>query len=437
MRKQQKKSLFLGAAASLALLGACNDYLTGQDGEPTGPIKVLRLTLIDFSANTGHLVFTDTSVPSDCTLPQYKDLKQCTNDPFMDTYGVKKSPPNPDSLRRLRVVFNKAPLLDLDAPNRGFNTTELELVPESGVPTDLKLVDQKVISLACTNCSTDPTLGAGIPLTYNSLQLTGSDLSPDPSQFPYGPGLQMEVLTSCTSTTNKFKCDKIGLTKTTVDPLAALEPDASYTVQLSKGLSGRDKNPVLMDDRAMALLSFRTEPFQTNSVGNGDGASDAEVRPGMSGSGTASDPYMVADSLVALDGAISIALNAAVDPSRLNGTSATATVSVNGGAATPVPLVVSPNAGGDCGNLRSIYVAPAGGAAWATPSKPDTDDVVVTITLKGAAIYDLSQIKGHPLGKGIHTMGKDIVIRAKLLKGATPMDYAGVPSSAVEDPNNC
>ena len=82
----------------------------------------------------------------------------------------------------------------------------------------------------------------------------------------------MEVLTSCTSTTNKFKCDKIGLTKTTVDPLAALEPDASYTVQLSKGLSGRDKNPVLMDDRAMALLSFRTEPFQTNSVGNGDGA---------------------------------------------------------------------------------------------------------------------------------------------------------------------
>ncbi len=38
---------------------------------------------------------------------------------------------------------------------------------------------------------------------------------------------------------------------------------------------------------------------------------------------------------------------------------------------------------------------------------------------------------------GTNTMGKDIAIRAKLLKGATPMDYAGVPSSAVADPNNC
>lgn len=434
--KKHKKSLFLGAAASLLLLGACNDYLTGQDGEPTGPLKVLRLTLIDFSVNTGHLVFTDTSVPSDCTLPQYKDLKQCTNDPFMDTYGVKKSPPNPDSLRRLRVVFNKPPLLDLDAPSRGATSTELELVPESGVPTDLKLVDQKVITLACTNCSTDNG-ASGIPLTYNSLQLTGSDLSPDPSQFPYGPGLQMEVLTSCTSATNKFKCDKIGLTKTTVDPLAALEPDASYTVMLSKGLAGRDQQRVLIDDRATALLSFRTEPFQVNTVGNGDGASGNEVRPGENGSGTASDPYKVPDDLVAIDGAIEVAVNASVDYSRLNGTSATAQVSVNGGAPKAVAVIVSPNNGGDCGNLRSIFVAPASGGAWATVSNPMTDEVVVTVTLKGAAVYDLSQVSGHPVGKGIHTMGKDIVIRAKLLKGATPMDYAGVPSSAVTDPNNC
>ena len=32
--KKHKKSLFLGATASLLLLGACNDHLTGQDGEP-------------------------------------------------------------------------------------------------------------------------------------------------------------------------------------------------------------------------------------------------------------------------------------------------------------------------------------------------------------------------------------------------------------------
>ena len=434
--KKHRKSLFLGAAASLMLLGACNDNLTGQDGEPTGPLKVLRLTLIDFGINTGHLVFTDTSVPSDCTLPQYKDLKQCTNDPFMDTYGVKKSPPNPDSLRRLRVVFNKPPLLDLDAPSRGVNSTELELVPDSGVPTDLKLVDQKVISLACTNCSTDNG-AVGIPLTYNSLQLTGSDLSPDPSQFPYGPGLQMEVLTSCTSAANKFKCDKIGLTSKTVDPLAALEPDSSYTVMLSKGLAGRDQQKIMIDDRATSLLSFRTEPFQVNTVGNGDGESGKEVRAGESGTGSSTDPYTVADGLVAIDGAIEISVNAAVDYSRLNGTSATAQVSVNGGAPKAVAVIVSPNVADDCGSLRSIYVAPASGGAWATLTNPMTDEVVVTVTLKGAAVYDLSQVTGHPIGKGIHTMGKDIVIRAKLLKGATPMDYAGVPSSAVADPNNC
>ena len=434
--KKHRKSLFLGAAASLMLLGACNDNLTGQDGEPTGPLKVLRLTLIDFGINTGHLVFTDTSVPSDCTLPQYKDLKQCTNDPFMDTYGVKKSPPNPDSLRRLRVVFNKPPLLDLDAPSRGVNSTELELVPDSGVPTDLKLVDQKVISLACTNCSTDNG-AVGIPLTYNSLQLTGSDLSPDPSQFPYGPGLQMEVLTSCTSAANKFKCDKIGLTSKTVDPLAALEPDSSYTVMLSKGLAGRDQQKIMIDDRATSLLSFRTEPFQVNTVGNGDGESGKEVRAGESGTGSSTDPYTVADGLVAIDGAIEISVNAAVDYSRLHGTSATAQVSVNGGAPKAVAVIVSPNVADDCGSLRSIYVAPASGGAWATLTNPMTDEVVVTVTLKGAAVYDLSQVTGHPIGKGIHTMGKDIVIRAKLLKGATPMDYAGVPSSAVADPNNC
>jgi hypothetical protein len=434
--KKRKKSLFLGAVASLMLLGACNDFLTGQDGAPTGPLKVVRLTLIDFGVNTGHLVFTDTSVPSDCTLPQYKDLKQCTNDPFMDTYGVKKSPPNPDSLRRLRVVFNKPPLQDLDAPSRGVNSTELELVPESGVPSDLMLVDQKVIGLSCTNCSTDNG-AVGVPLTYNSLQLTGSDLSPDPSQFPYGPGLQMEVLTSCSSAANKFKCDKIGLTSKNVDPLAALEPDASYTVTLSKGLSGRDNERILIDDHATALLSFRTEPLQINTVGNGDGEHSAEVRRGASGTGTASDPYMLADGLVPLDGAIEIATNAPIDYSRLNGTSATAEVSVNGGAPKAVAVTVSPNVGGDCGNLRSIYVAPVAGAKWATPTNSMTDEVVVTVTLKGAAVYDLSQVKGHPIGKGIHTMGKDLVIRAKLLKGSAAMDYAGALSSAIQDPNNC
>jgi hypothetical protein len=247
----------------------------------------------------------------------------------------------------------------------------------------------------------------------------------------------MEVLTSCTSAANKFKCDKIGLTSKNVDPLAALEPDSSYTVTLSKGLSGRDKERILIDDHATALLSFRTEPLQINTVGNGDGEHGAEVRGGESGTGTASDPYVVADALIPLDGALEIGTNAPIDYSRLNGTSATAEVSINGGAPKAVAVTVSPNVDGDCGNLRSIYVAPAAGANWATPTNPMTDEVVVTVTLKGAAVYDLSQVKGHPIGKGIHTMGKDLVIRAKLLKGSAATDYAGALSSAIQDPNNC
>ena len=187
----------------------------------------------------------------------------------------------------------------------------------------------------------------------------------------------------------------------------------------------------------VSLIYRKGEIVQINTVGNGDGEHGAEVRGGESGTGTASDPYVVADALIPLDGALEIGTNAPIDYSRLNGTSATAEVSINGGAPKAVAVTVSPNVDGDCGNLRSIYVAPAAGANWATPTNPMTDEVVVTVTLKGAAVYDLSQVKGHPIGKGIHTMGKDLVIRAKLLKGSAATDYAGALSSAIQDPNNC
>ena len=208
MRKRNAQLFLLAgasAAAGLFMLASCNDYLTGQDGEPSGPLKVTRLTLFDNGASrAGHPVTTDTSVPPDCSKPEVAGTQTCTNDPFKDTFGVLKSPPNPDSAQRLRVVFNKAPLKigDLD----------LEPVPGEGegLPTVLKLADPTVISLTCQNCSTDAGK-SGVPATFNSLQLTGSDLSPDPTVFAYGPGLQMEVLNTCAGATARYKCCAMGL----------------------------------------------------------------------------------------------------------------------------------------------------------------------------------------------------------------------------------
>ena len=120
MRKRNAQLFLLAgasAAAGLFMLASCNDYLTGQDGEPNGPLKVTRLTLFDNSASRGSSsVTSDTSVPPDCTKPEVAMTQTCTNDPFKDKFGVLRSPPNPDSARRLRVVFNKAPLKlgDLD-----------------------------------------------------------------------------------------------------------------------------------------------------------------------------------------------------------------------------------------------------------------------------------------------------------------------------------
>ena len=107
MRERNAQQSFLlgaGAAASLMLLG-CADYLTGQDGEPRGPLRVTKLTLNDNNLNRpSHSVVTDTSVPPDCDAPAAASTLQCTADPFRDTYGVRRSPPNPDSARILQTL---------------------------------------------------------------------------------------------------------------------------------------------------------------------------------------------------------------------------------------------------------------------------------------------------------------------------------------------
>ena len=152
-----------------------------------------------------------------------------------------------------------------------------------------------MISLTCKNCSTDAGK-SGIPATFNTLQLTGSDLSPDPSVFAYGPGLQMEVLTSCTGTVNRYKCCAMGITQPKIptetcstqsvdpatkpaDPAAALEPGATYTVVLNPALAGRNSaDKILIDDKAKALLTFTTEPFKALNIagGNADGPTDVD-----------------------------------------------------------------------------------------------------------------------------------------------------------------
>lgn len=450
MKKRTAQDILLAGAGTLVgLLSvmSCNDYLTGQDGEPAGPLKVLRLTLLDPGIAHGSTVFTDTSVPADCMDAKYKDTKACQNDPFGDTYGVLHSPPNPDSARRLRVVFNKAPLT-LDGADLE------EVLPAMGLPMSLQLKDPSVISLSCTGCSTDGGK-SGVPATYNSLQLTGSDLSPEPSQFPFGPGLQMEVLTTCSGATARYKCCVMGLIPkptpatpgaTTYckdltsnpaddpsDPMGALEPDSTYTVALKAGLAGRNAaDKVLLDDAAKALLTFKTEKFAALNYGNGldsfaVGGTDAVKLPAF----VKKDAMMMN---VPVHGALVVDLNAPADETRFTATTATAVITVNGTMQPNVPLRVS-TARQDVGeddmgmrstactfeNRRRLYIGPVSGS-WGTFQA--SDKVEVTITLKGSEVFDVSQVATpdpmgalppkHPPGKGVHNLGENLVFKATL-----------------------
>lgn len=459
MKKRSAQDILLAGAGTLVgLLSvmSCNDYLTGQDGEPAGPLKVVRLTLLDPGISHGNSVFTDTSVPADCMDAKYKDTKACQNDPFGDTYGILHSPPNPDSARRLRVVFNKAPLT-LDGG-------ELEeVLPMSGLPMSLQLKDPQVISLSCTGCSTDAGK-SGVPMTYNSLQLTGSDLSPEPSQFPFGPGLQMEVLTSCSGTAARYKCCVMGLipppapvmtgmtsyckdlTKDPAsdpsDPMGGLEPDSTYTVNLKPGLAGRNaSDKVLLDDAAKALLTFTTEKFAALNYGNGIDSF------AVGGEDAVKLPAFVKKNAMNMDvpvhGALVVDLNAPADETRFTATTATAVITVNGTMQPNVPLrvstarqdVVTDDDGmrdsTECtfADRRRLYIGPASGS-WGTFQA--TDKVEITITLKGTEVYDVSQITTpdpmgmlapkHPPGKGVHNLGADLVFKASLVVDGSDVD---------------
>lgn len=371
--RQTFPSCLIGGAVfvSLLTLAACEDYGTGQDAEPPGPLRVERLTMTDFHT------FIDTSAPLDCMDPNLKDTPDCVSSPFKDNFSIKKNPPTPDHATKLRVVFNKLPLK--------LNGQDIETAPSEGLPSDidqLQLKDPSVIKLECSNCT-------GIAAAYTSLQVTGSSLSPDPTVFDYGPALQLEVLAALPP-----------FLMIADDPLRALEPNTTYNVVLNPGLAGRNPaDKVLLDDRAKALLTFTTQPFAVTNMQTADVV--------MTDDHGEDKPVGLANS-----NALVISTNAGVDHSRFRAaTVVAAEISVAGGAAMSVPVVLRNGVGMTCdrGSQRNIYVAPTSGT-WLS-SIAAGDDVKLRVVLRGSDIRDIAQDAAHTPGMGRNTLGADIEVK--------------------------
>ena len=388
LRKTFPSCLIGGAVfAGLLTMAACDDYGTGQDPEPPGPLRVERLTLTDFHQ------FIDTSAPLDCEDPALKNTTDCVNSPFRDNFSIKKNPPTPDHASKLRVVFNKLPLK--------VNGQDVETSPADGLPTNISqlvLRDPGIVKLECDGCT-------GIPASYNSLQVTGSSLSPDPTVFDYGPALQMEVLPQLPD-----------FLMIAPDPVRALEPNTTYRVVLNPGLSGRNAaDKVLLDDRAKSLLTFTTQPFAFTSAQKVD---------------VVTTDSQGADSDVGLanDGALVIGTNAGVDYTRFRAaTVMAAEITVDGGAAMSVPVVVTTKAFNGAskacehGNQRRIMVVPTSGS-WLNPL-PDAASVKLRVVLRGADIRDVSQDANHTPGMGRSTLAEDVEVKDITIV-AKPVDMA-------------
>nr|HPH29637.1 hypothetical protein [Pseudomonadota bacterium] len=189
--RQRKKLLYLllaGSGASVLSM-SCADYLTGQLEEPAGPLEITKLTLFDGTSRDVK-IFTDTSVPDcsaakslDCSAPENVATnlcRTCYNSVDKDVYSPLRSVPTPDSID-LRVVTNKTP--------QTLDGVELSDATAIG----------KAVGLKCASC-------AGVPVLKKTLLVSGSGISFDPKQIPYGPSLQLTV--------------------DTTDPRSALEPDS-------------------------------------------------------------------------------------------------------------------------------------------------------------------------------------------------------------------
>jgi 3D (Asp-Asp-Asp) domain-containing protein len=411
MRKRNQLSMLLaGLGAAGLTMASCNDLSTGQEGEPEGALKITRLTLFDDHVSRDSAIFTDTSAPADCMDPAVKDSSRCVNDPFGDRYGLKKSPPTPDSLSDIRVVFNKLPLT-LDGQ-------DLQKIskPDKMPPTekDFGPIPRDVAVLSCVSGC------AGAPATIVKLALTGSELSPDPTVFPYGPALQIVADPD--------------------DPVAALEPESEYTVVIKQGLGDRDGNRVDLGGDAPKLLRFNTEPFQVLQVGVGDVDHD----PYVYAEPATSYETDVVEEIVTMEmgmekrypGVIAIKLNAPVDPSvfKVGTVKATAgamsiPVKIGVNAITEIEEMMVKKLVCDPGNQRTLYIYPERGSGWG----PAGTEVTVTIT--GADIRDLSQAENHPAGQGKHALKSDIVVTATVIE--EPEEYSGLSTQVVAADDDC
>ena len=406
---QRKRLLYLLLATSgITLLAvSCADYLTGQLEEPSGPLQITKLTLFDASSHNGA-VFTDTSIPDcsknqsvDCTSPDNRDslvCRVCYNDVAKDRHSPVKSMPTPDSGQDIRVVFNKVPLL-LDGDDVG--------KPENLV---------KAVELTCSGCS-------GLPPMNRVLQITGSGVSFDPVQVPYGPALQLTV-------------DR-------TDPRSALEPGTSYQVKVNPGLAGRDGQKVDLQVPAM-LLSFQTEAFKVLQVGSGDPKTDSWVYTSTElGDGSADNPYKVGS--VVVDGGIGgIGQNSAV-ALRFNAPLFTEAfkpviikAAINGGAAT-VDVRLGAN---NCKLAGDKYVQDSARVLYLYPDTVDhnwpfiANEITVVIPGgPGGVIKDVAQTAGFPVGQ--HGPSADLKVSIKLSGKLAEASFTGVSTTAALAATNC
>lgn len=392
-RKTLLYSLLAGSALSVVAI-SCADYLTGQVLEPDGPLLVTKLTLLD-KTSRDVAVFTDTSLP-DCKQfsAEYcaveanrtsTECRICYNDVKKDAYSPTKSPPTPDSASDLRVVFNKIPL------KWNGSAYSPDAAPEGA------------IRLECDGCR-------GIPSYKRQLDVSGSSLSYDPRDIPYGPSLKLSI-------------DKS-------DPRASLEPDTSFRVYLDTGLADRNDNRVDWQ-AAASLLRFKTEPLRVLRMGRGDSTTDAWVYASSKyGDGSSGSPYSIAD--LPRDSAIVLRLNASTHPDPLTSLKLPAVVRRADGTTSSVDVLVGTNvwkrnSDGTCAqdSQRLVYF-------W-----PDTVDqrwpsgaVEVSFTLAAGSLKDLAQVAGFPVGK--HALGSDISVRARILTTDAPSGYAGTTTGVAK-----
>lgn len=385
----------LGAASGLAL-SSCSDTL-GQDEEPSGPLKVTRVTLMDETRPDGPLL-TDTSAPEKC---DGNSLDVYCAGPAKNTFHPSNHPPTPDSGHEMRVVFNKLPLKLGSGP---IETVQYKMDPVTKMPTTeiagFTIMGKPVTLVCVSNCAQD---GSEVPIGYQLAY--GSDLSADPDgsiiglgPIYYGPAIRAAVNQS---------------------DAAALEPEATYEFKIDPGLAGRDGATGATAEQR--LVRFTTESMKLLQVGIGDPDHDEWVDKEPA---TTFDVGTIPD-----EGVIALRANAALTEAVKAGKP----VAKIDGTDVAVGLGIYTTDGKTCsaGDQHTVYIYPTAAARnWG--GKAGT----LTITLQGSDIRDLPQSMGHT-GTGKHTLKGTYTLTAKLSGMPADAKYTGMTADAVFDNKDC